>query len=187
MSLVVTLSILGWSSHFGVLENEQAPTQFIFTLSFFYTSFISPTFDVTLEPTDSLAASSVQRSTVYCRCPIKGLAVVDYCHCTSTPRICSGQTIFHFTLASPNRPNVRSQQIVACTRLFCQRFCKAKAILYIFAHGAAGFAKRRRALMSAADDPSYFSMQIGEDAYFHRYDALGVADGVGGWSGTLGK
>jgi hypothetical protein len=26
-----------------------------------------------------------------------------------------------------------------------------------------------------------FSKQVGEDAYFVRQDALGVADGVGGW------
>ncbi|KAK3838405.1 MAG: phosphatase 2C-like domain-containing protein, partial [Linnemannia elongata] len=31
------------------------------------------------------------------------------------------------------------------------------------------------------------SVQVGEDSYFRRHDALGVADGVGGWSGTTGK
>ena len=30
------------------------------------------------------------------------------------------------------------------------------------------------------------SVQVGEDAYFIRSDSLGVADGVGGWSGKKG-
>ena len=30
------------------------------------------------------------------------------------------------------------------------------------------------------------SVQVGEDAYFLRSDSLGVADGVGGWSGQAG-
>lgn len=30
------------------------------------------------------------------------------------------------------------------------------------------------------------SVQVGEDAYFLRSDSLGVADGVGGWSGKPG-
>lgn len=31
------------------------------------------------------------------------------------------------------------------------------------------------------DDVIYSSTQVGDDAYFKRQDALGVADGVGGW------
>jgi hypothetical protein len=31
------------------------------------------------------------------------------------------------------------------------------------------------------DDLIYSSTQVGDDAYFKRHDALGVADGVGGW------
>jgi hypothetical protein len=30
------------------------------------------------------------------------------------------------------------------------------------------------------------SVSVGEDAYFLRSDSLGVADGVGGWSGHAG-
>ncbi|KAG2226211.1 hypothetical protein INT45_003356 [Circinella minor] len=62
---------------------------------------------------------------------------------------------------------------------------------YLFSAGATGFAKRRGTQQSQKQqyDPfeqSYQSTQVGEDAYFIRSDALGVADGVGGWTGTLG-
>lgn len=54
---------------------------------------------------------------------------------------------------------------------------------YLFSHGASGFAKRRNyAIKESTND--YYSSQIGEDAYFCRADALGVADGVGGWANT---
>ncbi|KAF7732522.1 hypothetical protein EC973_003269 [Apophysomyces ossiformis] len=52
-----------------------------------------------------------------------------------------------------------------------------------FAYGAAGIAKRGRQTQS---NECYQSIQVGEDAYFYRSDALGVADGVGGWIGTAG-
>ncbi|KAI8140827.1 phosphatase 2C-like domain-containing protein [Fennellomyces sp. T-0311] len=55
---------------------------------------------------------------------------------------------------------------------------------YLFASGATGFAKRGRSTHGASEH--YQSTQVGEDAYFVRADALGVADGVGGWAGTLG-
>lgn len=56
---------------------------------------------------------------------------------------------------------------------------------YLFSHGASGFAKRRNyAIKESTND--YYSSQIGEDAYFCRADALGVADGVGGWANTKG-
>ncbi|KAI9012131.1 phosphatase 2C-like domain-containing protein [Phycomyces nitens] len=53
---------------------------------------------------------------------------------------------------------------------------------YVFAHGAAGFAKKGRPVLEDRGD--YRSVQVGEDAYFQRVDGLGVADGVGGWSGA---
>ena len=34
--------------------------------------------------------------------------------------------------------------------------------------------------------PPYISVQVGEDSFFSRYDAMGVADGVGGWSEVKG-
>ncbi|KAI8381599.1 phosphatase 2C-like domain-containing protein [Radiomyces spectabilis] len=61
--------------------------------------------------------------------------------------------------------------------------CTKSKPSYVFAHGASGFAKRGRNVPYPSDD-YYYSVQIGEDAYFRRPDALGVADGVGGWKGT---
>jgi hypothetical protein len=67
---------------------------------------------------------------------------------------------------------------------------------YIFAHGASGFAKRRNRYttpdnmmnkLTSVDNEHYCSIQIGEDAYFRRSDALGVADGVGGWADVSGN
>lgn len=64
---------------------------------------------------------------------------------------------------------------------------------YIFAHGASGFAKRRTRYTTPdhqkkqLQNEHYYSIQIGEDAYFRRSDALGVADGVGGWGGVSGN
>ncbi|KAF9086746.1 hypothetical protein BGX23_008620 [Mortierella sp. AD031] len=59
---------------------------------------------------------------------------------------------------------------------------------YVFAHGASGFAKNpnKGQTLTPEEDQAYFSVQVGEDSYFRRHDALGVADGVGGWSGTTG-
>jgi hypothetical protein len=60
---------------------------------------------------------------------------------------------------------------------------------FVFAHGASGFAKNpgKAPTLTPEEDRAYFSVQVGEDAYFRRHDALGVADGVGGWCGTTGK
>jgi hypothetical protein len=38
-----------------------------------------------------------------------------------------------------------------------------------------------RGLHTQATDDSNLSVQVGEDAYFIRDNAMGVADGVGGW------
>ncbi|KAI7905854.1 phosphatase 2C-like domain-containing protein [Cokeromyces recurvatus] len=58
---------------------------------------------------------------------------------------------------------------------------------YILAHGASGFAKSQRyttpVSLKKSDSP-YYSIQVGEDAYFRRSDAIGVADGIGGWAGV---
>ncbi|RUS13008.1 hypothetical protein BC937DRAFT_86500 [Endogone sp. FLAS-F59071] len=63
---------------------------------------------------------------------------------------------------------------------------------YVFSHAATGFPKvggKKVAspVLSPEEDSKYYSVQVGEDSYFRRYDALGVADGVGGWSGTTGE
>lgn len=57
---------------------------------------------------------------------------------------------------------------------------------YLLSHGASGFAKRRDQATDAVQQDD-FVVQVGEDAYFRRADALGVSDGVGGWSGTPGE
>ncbi|KAG1473604.1 hypothetical protein G6F56_000864 [Rhizopus delemar] len=54
---------------------------------------------------------------------------------------------------------------------------------YTLAHGASGFAKNQSYVTpDIKKRENYHSVQIGEDAYFRRSDAIGVADGVGGWS-----
>ncbi|KAI9275360.1 phosphatase 2C-like domain-containing protein [Sporodiniella umbellata] len=55
-------------------------------------------------------------------------------------------------------------------------------VSYTFGHGAAGFAKKRQPLCAMATS----HVQVGEDAYFRRSDAIGVADGIGGWANTAG-
>jgi len=57
---------------------------------------------------------------------------------------------------------------------------------YIFTHAATGFPKSGKRIIPAENDGQYASVQVGEDAYFRRSDSLGVADGVGGWTGTTG-
>lgn len=61
---------------------------------------------------------------------------------------------------------------------------------YKLGHGAAGFAKKRlntETSVYTSSTWSSVSAQVGEDAYFRRSDAIGVADGIGGWSTTAGK
>lgn len=54
---------------------------------------------------------------------------------------------------------------------------------YTLSNGATGFAKRRQTT-PCIQMP--YHVQVGEDAYFKRSDAIGVADGIGGWSNTAG-
>ncbi|KAG1468165.1 hypothetical protein G6F56_003997 [Rhizopus delemar] len=56
-------------------------------------------------------------------------------------------------------------------------------VSYTLGHGAAGFAKRRGSNSKPAQSSH---VQVGEDAYFRRSDAIGVADGIGGWANTAG-
>lgn len=61
---------------------------------------------------------------------------------------------------------------------------------YKLGHGAAGFAKKRSNTETSVITSSSWSSesaQVGEDAYFRRSDAIGVADGIGGWQQTAGK
>ncbi|KAL1936149.1 hypothetical protein VTP01DRAFT_283 [Rhizomucor pusillus] len=58
---------------------------------------------------------------------------------------------------------------------------------YMFQHGASGFPKSgKESMTTPQEDAIYTSVQVGDDAYFQRYDALGVADGVGGWRSHTG-
>lgn len=66
----------------------------------------------------------------------------------------------------------------------------AKKPDYVFAHGASGFAKRRRHNKRRpyhTPEQHFYSEQMGEDAFFRRYDSFGISDGVGGWSGLQGR
>jgi serine/threonine protein phosphatase PrpC len=52
-----------------------------------------------------------------------------------------------------------------------------------FIHSAAGHAKKTTRVQNMPPF-DFLSGAFGEDAYFRRHDALGVADGVGGWRNT---
>ncbi|KAI8393380.1 phosphatase 2C-like domain-containing protein [Radiomyces spectabilis] len=53
---------------------------------------------------------------------------------------------------------------------------------YAFKLGVSGYPKKGKVIEPITqDDAIYTSVQVGDDAYFQRRDALGVADGVGGW------
>ncbi|KAG5461650.1 MAG: hypothetical protein BJ554DRAFT_6121, partial [Olpidium bornovanus] len=58
---------------------------------------------------------------------------------------------------------------------------------YVFSHGATGVSKQRDSRAPVREnDKKYSSRGAGEDSYFTRHDAMGVADGVGGWSEVKG-
>jgi hypothetical protein len=52
--------------------------------------------------------------------------------------------------------------------------------------GVSGYAKAGKPAEQTDDLNIYSSVQVGDDAYFKRQDALGVADGVGGWRSHKG-
>ncbi|GAA5897408.1 hypothetical protein JCM6882_001879 [Rhodosporidiobolus microsporus] len=67
----------------------------------------------------------------------------------------------------------------------------------VFRNGAYGIPKpkfgqsaskkgKEKMLLEREDEEHFLSVGVGEDAYFLRSDSLGVADGVGGWSGHAG-
>ncbi|CUA74334.1 Protein phosphatase PTC7 homolog fig [Rhizoctonia solani] len=55
-----------------------------------------------------------------------------------------------------------------------------KPIPWSFECGAYGIPKKQR--RKPSDEDLEMAVQVGEDSYFVREDALGVADGVGGWA-----
>ncbi|CAO3573250.1 unnamed protein product [Mortierella alpina] len=89
--------------------------------------------------------------------------------------------------SSSSNGGSNSSQQSASTSFFDQPFQQTRHN-YVFAHGASGFAKHpgKAPTLTPEEDRAYLSVQVGEDSYFRRHDALGVADGVGGWSGTTG-
>lgn len=103
-------------------------------------------------------------------------------------------SLTYHPLISPLAANVLfapSQNTLPLLDFFSKSYAKPVPS-YIFAHGASGFAKRQRyttpdSKLNNGTKEQYYSTQIGEDAYFRRADALGVADGVGGWAGVSGK
>ncbi|KAG0737968.1 hypothetical protein G6F57_007818 [Rhizopus arrhizus] len=71
-----------------------------------------------------------------------------------------------------------------CLPLFDFFAATKPKISYIMGHGAAGFAKKRHLMPSIPMHSSH--VQVGEDAYFRRSDAIGVADGIGSWANVAG-
>ncbi|KAI8325442.1 protein serine/threonine phosphatase 2C [Martensiomyces pterosporus] len=56
---------------------------------------------------------------------------------------------------------------------------------YTFSHAATGIPKHENRAAPIADPAEdELATSSGEDAFFHRSDALGIADGVGGWAGV---
>ncbi|KAJ3369596.1 hypothetical protein GGF31_005113 [Allomyces arbusculus] len=53
----------------------------------------------------------------------------------------------------------------------------------VFNHFGTGFAKHAQALVVPDRRSPLKSIQCGEDAFFSRYNCVGVGDGVGGWQG----
>lgn len=72
-----------------------------------------------------------------------------------------------------------------CLPLFDFFAATKPKVSYIMGHGAAGFAKERHLMPSIPMHSSH--IQVGEDAYFRRSDAIGVADGIGSWANVAGN
>ncbi|KAF9931396.1 hypothetical protein FBU30_010325 [Linnemannia zychae] len=91
------------------------------------------------------------------------------------------------SVSKTNNTHSSSNQGLTPASFFDQPFQNTRHN-YVFAHGASGYAKNpnKGPVLTPEEDSAYFSVQVGEDSYFRRHDALGVADGVGGWSGTTG-
>ena len=66
------------------------------------------------------------------------------------------------------------------------RASKRQRLQYQLDVGAYGIPKHRRSFHSRPSPSTYphtaLSVQVGEDAYFVRDNAMGIADGVGGWA-----
>ncbi|GAA6031991.1 hypothetical protein JCM8097_003377 [Rhodosporidiobolus ruineniae] len=99
-------------------------------------------------------------------------------------------------------PPSRSVPPHALPSFFGSALSIARRSNLVFRNGAYGIPKPARAQrissernpadrkgkgkMGPEDEEHFLSVGVGEDAYFLRSDSLGVADGVGGWSGHAG-
>lgn len=84
--------------------------------------------------------------------------------------------------ATPSLPSASS--IAACAAAVdTPRSSKRHQLKYHLDVGAYGIPKHRHSSRSSSSLPhTSLSVQVGEDAYFVRDNAMGIADGVGGWS-----
>ncbi|KAI9205726.1 phosphatase 2C-like domain-containing protein [Polychytrium aggregatum] len=68
--------------------------------------------------------------------------------------------------------------------MFEKRFNPTTELTYQFSIGAAAMPKNPR--LKVLKTGLFSSSQAGEDSFFSRHDAIGVADGVGGWTQVKG-
>ncbi|PIA18922.1 protein serine/threonine phosphatase 2C [Coemansia reversa NRRL 1564] len=68
---------------------------------------------------------------------------------------------------------------------------RTRAKSYMFAHAATGIPKHENRIAlqkpqgsAEGTEAEELATSVGEDAFFHRGDAMGIADGVGGWAGV---
>lgn len=86
----------------------------------------------------------------------------------------SGQHAFYNSLTASTSKSLSHQSSSSTAKPKSQRFQLDIA--------AYGIPKRRQYLTAKQSDPLNLAVQVGEDAYFIRENAMGVADGVGGWN-----
>jgi hypothetical protein len=104
------------------------------------------------------------------------------------PAIDNSRRWFHATRKLSNSQGEQSAPDLQLSVIdyFGDHTLKKQKPTYIFTHAATGFPKSGKRTVLPPQNEEYASVQVGEDAYFRRYDSLGVADGVGGWTGTSG-
>ena len=87
---------------------------------------------------------------------------------------------------SPNPTPSASSSSLSPAASETPRAHKRQRLQYQLDVGAYGIPKHRNFHSSSAPYPhSNLSVQVGEDAYFVRDNAMGIADGVGGWSRSV--
>ncbi len=85
--------------------------------------------------------------------------------------------------ATPSLPSASSIAAYAVAAATAPRSSKRQRLKYHLDVGAYGIPKHRHPSRSSSSLPhTSLSVQVGEDAYFLRDNAMGIADGVGGWS-----